>query len=34
MLANDPAGMAFRETIRLANAFDRLPAALRGYKFC
>lgn len=33
MLADDPAGMTFRETILFSDAVDRLPASLGGYKF-
>ena len=32
-LADDPAGVAFRETILLSNALDRPPAPLGAYKF-
>lgn len=33
VLADNPAGMAFRETILLPNAFYSLPAPLGAYKF-
>jgi hypothetical protein len=33
VLADDPAGMAFGETVFLSNAFYRLPAPLGAYKF-
>jgi hypothetical protein len=33
MLADDPAGVAFREAVLLPDAVDRLPAPLGGYKF-
>lgn len=33
VLADDPAGLAFRETILLPNALNRLPAPLGAYKF-
>jgi hypothetical protein len=32
-LADDPAGVAFREPILLPNPLDRLPAPLGAYKF-
>jgi hypothetical protein len=32
-LADNPAGMALRETVLPSNAFDRLPAPLGAYKF-
>ena len=32
-LADNPAGVAFREAILLPNAFNRLPAPLGAYKF-
>ena len=33
MLADDPAGVTFREAVLLSDPFNRLPASLRGYKF-
>ena len=33
MLADDPAGVTFRETVLLTDAIDRLPASFGGYKF-
>jgi hypothetical protein len=33
VLADNPAGMAFRETILLPDAFNRLPAPFGAYKF-
>ena len=33
VLADDPAGVTFREAVLLPNAVDRLPASLGGYKF-
>ena len=33
VLADDPAGVTFREAVLLPDAIDRLPAPLGGYKF-
>jgi hypothetical protein len=33
VLADDPAGLAFRKTVLPSNAIDRLPAPFGAYKF-